>query len=226
MRPEPESRGSRPTPILVWGSGGHGTVVIDLIRVVGQYRVACLLDDVSSEPPVLPLEVPLYRSTRRLPEILDTGVEHIIIAIGDCEGRLRCASIADDHGFQFPTLIHPSAVVASSANIGPGTVVAAGAILCPGVELGKHVIVNTGSTVDHQSVVADGAHISAGACVGGRVRIGRGAFVGMGATVVTDVTIGEGAQIGAGSLVLRPVPPRSLAYGVPARVHGPVRPNV
>jgi acetyltransferase-like isoleucine patch superfamily enzyme len=46
------------------------------------------------------------------------------------------------------------------------------------------------------------------------------ARVGVNATILPGVRIGEGALIGAGAVVTKDVPPRSIAYGVPARVHG------
>ena len=49
-----------------------------------------------------------------------------------------------------------------------------------------------------------------------RVTIGRGAWIGTGAIVMADV--GEGAIIGAGAVVNKPIPPRCVAVGVPARV--------
>lgn len=49
-----------------------------------------------------------------------------------------------------------------------------------------------------------------------RISIGAGAWVGTNAVIMADV--GAGAVIGAGAVVTRPVPARTLAVGVPARV--------
>jgi acetyltransferase-like isoleucine patch superfamily enzyme len=46
-----------------------------------------------------------------------------------------------------------------------------------------------------------------------------GASIGSGSTILANVTIGENAIVGAGSVVTRDVPPNSIVYGNPARVH-------
>jgi acetyltransferase-like isoleucine patch superfamily enzyme len=40
--------------------------------------------------------------------------------------------------------------------------------------------------------------------------------------VLGGVTIGRDALVGAGSLITRDIPPGTIAYGHPARVHGQV----
>jgi bifunctional UDP-N-acetylglucosamine pyrophosphorylase/glucosamine-1-phosphate N-acetyltransferase len=45
-----------------------------------------------------------------------------------------------------------------------------------------------------------------------------GVFIGSDTMLVAPVRVGAGAWIGAGSAVTRDIPPRSLTYGVPARV--------
>ena len=49
-----------------------------------------------------------------------------------------------------------------------------------------------------------------------RVTIGEDCWIGAAAIVMADV--GAGSTIGAGSVVTRPIPPRSVAVGSPARV--------
>jgi acetyltransferase-like isoleucine patch superfamily enzyme len=55
--------------------------------------------------------------------------------------------------------------------------------------------------------------------------IRRGARVGGGVILCPGVEIGEEAFIGAGAVVTKDVPPRKIAYGNPARVHGDVPPE-
>jgi virginiamycin A acetyltransferase len=50
----------------------------------------------------------------------------------------------------------------------------------------------------------------------GRVTIGADCWIGAGAMVMADV--GDGSTVGAGSVVVKPVPPASVAVGSPARV--------
>lgn len=47
----------------------------------------------------------------------------------------------------------------------------------------------------------------------------KGASIGSGCTILANVTIGENAIVGAGSVVTRDVPPNSVVFGNPARVH-------
>ncbi|MCL1928743.1 MAG: acetyltransferase [Treponema sp.] len=53
----------------------------------------------------------------------------------------------------------------------------------------------------------------------------KGASIGANATIVCGITIGEYALVGAGSVVTRDVPPFTVVYGNPARVHGRVNEN-
>src|SRR5690606_18371727 len=48
--------------------------------------------------------------------------------------------------------------------------------------------------------------------------IGRRVWVGAHVTIIGGVTIGDSAVIGAGAVVIRDIPPHTLAVGVPARV--------
>lgn len=54
-----------------------------------------------------------------------------------------------------------------------------------------------------------------------KIVIGRDCYLGMNVCVVcTTETIGDGSVVGAGAVVVKPIPPRSLAVGVPAKVIG------
>ena len=51
-----------------------------------------------------------------------------------------------------------------------------------------------------------------------KVSIGRDVYIGMGVCVMYSADIGDGSVIGAGSVVVKPIPPYSVAVGNPAKV--------
>jgi acetyltransferase EpsM len=206
-------------PLVVVGAGGHARVVADIVRLLGRYSIVGYLDDVN----------PGRRGTSwngatilggldQLATLRASGVQAAVVAIGDCEARLRTAGRLADAGFDLPVFCHPHAVAAADAEIDAGTVLVAGAVVNPGARVGAHVIVNTSASVDHDCVIGDGVHIACGARLGGGVQVGRGSWIGLSAAVKDHVRIGAGTVIGAGALVLDDVPDGVIAYGVPAKV--------
>jgi UDP-N-acetylbacillosamine N-acetyltransferase len=213
------SMASNSSSLVLYGAGGHARVVADIVRLGGQYVVAGFLDDVNRDRHGLLFEhAPILGGLSDLDALGAQGVRYMFMAIGDCGHRLRLAEMVSRAGFEFPTLVHPRAVVAASATLREGTVVVAGGIVNPGAQVGAHVIVNTAASVDHDCVVADGAHIACGARLAGGVHVGRGAWIGIGATIREHVRIGAGSIVGAGAVVLDDIPDGVVAYGCPARV--------
>ncbi|MBI4200762.1 MAG: acetyltransferase [Chloroflexi bacterium] len=202
--------------VLVYGAGGHGKVVVDILERMGRYEIAGIVDDDHQGKGLRFLGYPILGG-------LDTLLEHgsqslLVLAIGDNEARDRLAHRLEPLGFQFVTAVHPTASVGRDVKLGWGTVVMANVAINSGVTIGRHVIVNTGATIDHDCVIGDFAHISPGAHLGGGVTVGPLAHVGIGVSVIQDVTIGARSVIGAGAAVVEDVPPNVTAVGVPARV--------
>lgn len=205
---------------VIIGAGGHARVVLDAARVCGEFDVEAAVD--------LPNRVggefhgvPIAAAEDGLEALRAGGAEAAIIAVGsvgDTAVRERLAAAALAAGFSLATVVHPSATVAASAQIGEGTFVAAGAVIAPEAVVGRCAIINHRAVVDHDCEVGDFAHLSPGCTLSGTVRIGDRSHLGTASCVVQGVRIAEDALIGAGSVVIDDVPARVVAYGNPCRI--------
>jgi len=206
--------------ILLIGSAGHASVVADSIEREGRYRLAGCIDSFRS-PGEGPIGYQVLGCEDDLESILrQYGIEAIAVAVGDNWKRSLIAERLSTGGFpqSFPAIIHPSAQIARTATVGEGSVILAGAVINSRASVGRWCIVNTNSSLDHDSTLRDFASLAPGATVGGSVTIGAYTSVSLGADVIHGINIGQHTVIGAGATVVRDIPDYSLAYGNPAKV--------
>ena len=203
------------------GAGGHAKVVIDILRLTGEWEVVGLLDPDQRLWGEKVLGVRVLGDDDLLPELRNQGVTHVFVglgAIGDTGQRRRAYQMARDAGYQMAQAVHPRATVAESATLGHGATVMAGAVINPSAQVGDNVVVNTGAVIEHDCVLADHSHIATGARLAGGVHVGEGSHVGVGASVRQGISIGCGSIVGAGAAVVKDVPDNVVVAGVPARI--------
>lgn len=140
------------------------------------------------------------------------------VAVGDNRLRLKLLNRYLEQGHKAPPLVHPTAWVAFSAEVGDGTLVGPHAVVHAEAKVGRGCIINTAATVDHDGVLEDGVHLSPGVHLAGEVHIGRETSIGVGSAVAHRVKIGHHVTIGAGSAVVEDIPDNVTAAGVPARI--------
>jgi sugar O-acyltransferase (sialic acid O-acetyltransferase NeuD family) len=200
--------------LLVLGAGGHGKVVADILLCQG-IPVRGFLDDDPASWGTTRLGLLVLGALDRYREYEPDG---LVLGIGtNAIRRALVERLGSPAAALWRTAIHPRATVAASTGLGRGVVIAAGAVVNPDTVLGDHVIVNTGATVDHDCVIADFAHLAPGVHLSGGVRIGAGTLVGVGAAVAPTRAVGAWSVVGAGAVVVRDIPDRVTAKGVPAR---------
>jgi len=210
--------------IVIWGAGGHAVVVANIVELQGMFEVIGFLDDVNPERKgQIFCGKPILGGQEQLAKLSGIEVNHIALGIGNCAARLSIGDITGKSGYSLPSLVHPSAVVASNITIGAGTIIIAGVVLDPTCHIGSLCIVNNNATISHHCVIGDGVHIGPGVNLAGNVKVGRGSWIGIGTNVVENIQIGNGSYVGAGSVVVKNIPDGVLAYGNPARVIKPIK---
>jgi UDP-perosamine 4-acetyltransferase len=204
--------------VVIVGAGGHGKVVLDILRAMDQHRISGFLDADTTLTGTTVGGVKVLGHVNLLPKLRLQKIRGAIIAIGDNRVRASYAKLVLDAKLELINAIHPSATVSPSATLGRNIVACARATICTEAKIGDSVIANTGCIIDHECEVGAASHICPGALLAGRVRVGAGAFIGLGAKILPCLSIGDHAVIGAGATVIRDVAGGATVVGTPARM--------
>jgi len=209
---------------VIWGGKGHAKVVRDCLGDEGFTLLKVFDNDPGITSPFEDVDIAYGLSglDAFIADELGTGLleqgVHCVAAIGaQGDGRQVMSGEMAGRGLLPLSVIHPTAVVSSSAGLGASVQLMARSFVGAAAQIGDHVILNSGASVDHDCRIGAGVHIAPGAVLAGEVVVGEGAFIGANATLLPGVTVGRGALVGAGAVVTRDVVSGSVVTGVPAR---------
>jgi sugar O-acyltransferase (sialic acid O-acetyltransferase NeuD family) len=197
-----------PNSIIIYGGGGHGKALIDLIRMLGTYPIAGFVDDGLQVGSSI-MRIPVLGGSNILEKLIEHGVRlaaNAVGGIGNITSRIYVFEQLNKAGFSCPTLVHPTAFVEPSAILSEGVQVMPHAYVGSEAHVGFGAIINSGAIVSHDCNLGDYANLSPGAILAGEVTVGAATLVGMGVTVNLKVRIGGRARVGNGATIKQDVP--------------------
>ncbi|QYS90112.1 acetyltransferase [Flavobacterium davisii] len=193
--------------MILYGASGHCKVIIDIL-FENKIQIKTIVDDVEKLKTIFDFPIINSRKFKFHPS------DNCIIAIGN---NLTRKKIADTLNVNFVIAIHPKAIISKFSSVGEGTVIMAGVVLNAHVKAGKHCIINTSASVDHDCWIENYVHISPNASLAGNVFVGEGSHIGIGATIIQGIKIGKWSTIGAGAVIIEDVPDYAVVVGNPRK---------
>lgn len=209
------------TKIVIFGAGGHGREVADILASQARQGEAV-------EPHGFIDENPDLKGKRidGLPVLggwdwfqgVDRSDLKVVAAFGNPRLMKKVIQRAEGLELALGQAVAPSAFISPWAVLEPGVTVFPHVFLSTAALLRKASCLNVASTISHDSQVGEYAVVSPGAHVGGNVRIGEGAYLGIGCSVIQGMRVGAWSVVGGGAAVVRNIPEGVTAVGVPAKV--------
>lgn len=204
--------------IVIVGAGGFGREVLQWARHAWPEHTPRIAGFLSADPTMLDSHAPTLPILGSPEDFEPRPTDGLVLAIGIRGVRREVAERLAARGGRFLTLVHPSAIVADTAEVGPGCVICPGAIVSDAVRLGRCVLVNYHASLGHDASAGDFAVLSPYATLGGGATVGPDAFLGLHASVAPARRLGAGVQVSANSCATVDVPDASLVHGVPGRI--------
>jgi sugar O-acyltransferase (sialic acid O-acetyltransferase NeuD family) len=200
--------------VIIFGAGGQGKTLVDLLRALGSCPIAGFVDD-SHPPGSRILDVPVLGGASILPALRQRGLHLAVNAvggIGNVDVRLRVFDLLRQAGFDFPTVIHPSAVIEPSAEIQSGVQILPLSYIGSAARVGFGTLINAHVVVSHDCRIGQVVNLSPGALLAGGVTVEDYAQIGMGATINLNLSVGMRARVGNSAVVKADVPAGGRVY--------------
>lgn len=200
--------------IIIIGAGGHASSVGG-VAVSAGYEILNFVDPAKFGQTLMGKPV-----LGEIPTTYYGNTISLAIAVGHNFRREQIYEdlVSENLSFEFPTLIHPSAVVSFNASIELGTVVMPKAVIGPNSKVARFCLINTSSVLDHDSVMEIYSSLAPGAVIAGNVKIGERSAISLNACVKHGVTVGKDSVLGSSSYLNKDLQSFSIAYGTPAKI--------
>lgn len=209
----------KPLRLAIIGASGHGHVLLETIKKrVNEFEFIGWIDDQA-----LPLDNYLGSIASTCSIQVAFNLDALALGIGQNQTRSEVfyKIQKDCPQIQWPKIIHPSAQVAKSSQLGEACYVGVNAIVQPRARVGQGSILNTRTIIEHDCTIGDFTHLAPACVLGGNTTIGNHCLLGIGSTIVQGIEIANHVIVGAGSVVTRSLDSNAIYAGIPAKFLNP-----
>ena len=189
------------TDIIIIGAGGHAAELDEYIRysqkVTGNkdFNVIGFLDDNPGNYARYKHSAPLIGSIKGHKVI---NGQKYVIGIASIEYRRKVVERFLLEGAELISLVHRSAYISESANVGTGSIIGPNANLGPNVKIGNYTLINARCSMGHDTVVGDYNIISPNVCFSGFTEVGDDNLFGINSATIPGIKVGNRNKIAAG----------------------------
>ena len=190
--------------IVIVGAGELGKEVVwlieDINRRTPEYLILGFVDDTREKLGAEFYGYKVLGPIEKLEEISKRAPISAVIAIQGGSARKR---IVEEHStFQnWESIVHPTAVVASTSPLGKGSVVFPQVTISVDTKLGDFGLYYIHSTICNDCTIGDYVSIMSGVSISERVTIGEECFLSAGCTVYPDKCLGRKVEVGVEATV-------------------------
>ena len=197
--------------LLIIGCGGHAKVVTDIAYDLGFKKIIYQDSD---------LEKKQFMGKNVFHQDFINFDDYFFVALGDNFLREKVTNEFQNSNPDAvaATLIHPTSYISKNCFIGKGSVVMPLCVINSSSEIGKGVIINTRSCIDHDNCLQDFSSVAPGVVTGGNVRIGYRSAISIGSVIKHGIIIGSDSIVGASSFVNKDICNKKTVYGSPANI--------
>ena len=200
----------------IYGYGGHGLEVEELARVINskenRWGDIIFIDDAPNKidnEKIFSFEDII---SKHKPEDIE-----FMVGIGEPVIREKIYNKVKEKGYNFATLVHPSAFVASDVEVKEGSMICYNAYVSVKNYLSENVLIQPMAALGHECSIGKNSVVSSFVSMGGNSSLGDTSYIGLNACVKQKIKIGNGSVVGLGSAVVHDIPNGVLAVGYPAR---------
>lgn len=203
-------------PIAIIGTGGHSSVLADILIKQKRNIVALITPDVKPERQVFN-NIPVYNDDEFAKTFTPNDVA-LVNGIGLIPGNNIRNKIYEryfQNGYKFVSVISSDAYISPFSSIDEGVQIFSGAIIQPGVIIGPHTVINTKAVIEHDCNIGAYNFIAPAATLCGSVTTSEHVFIGASATIIQGIELGAHTIVAAGAVVTAKIESGKICY--PAR---------
>lgn len=205
--------------LLIIGASGFGRDIYDMAKESIGYGTEFTIKG------FLDLNLDALKEYSYYPQVISSEDDYeigendvFVCAIGDVKIKKKCTEKMLNRGAKFHTLIHKSALISSTSEIGEGCILASNVVVGSYAFIGNHCLLQSSAILGHDVKVGEYARIDCNVFFVGGVIVKDLVTIHTAAVINHDVILENNSNIGACSFVIKKVKEGTTVFGSPARV--------